>query len=84
MRTHGNKANLKTSNPYAAAAENATAMQRAADVRKNLTISGSDIKDTASPEEAEGLGTWMNPINSHALVNAEYHTAAAGWDLDFG
>jgi len=84
MRTHGNQANLNTINPYSAAAEKATAAQRAADVRKKLMKSASGIESGASPEEASMLGKWMNATHGEAQVDVEYRTASAGRDSDFG
>jgi hypothetical protein len=84
MRTHGNQANLNTINPYSAAAEKATAAQRAADVRKKLLKSAGSVDGSASPQEALMVGKWMNPTNTKAQVEVEYHTASAGRDSDFG
>jgi len=84
MRTHGNQANLNTINPYSAAAEKATAAQRATDVRRKLLKSASGIEGTPSPEEALMVGKWMGATNSQAQVDVEYHTAGAGRDSDFG
>jgi hypothetical protein len=84
MRTHGNQVNLNTINPYSAAAEKATAAQRAADVRKKLMKGARGIDGSASPEEASMVGKWMNPTNSETKIDVEYHTASAGRDSDFG
>ena len=84
MRTLGNQTNLNPINPYSAAAEKATAAQRAADVRKKLLRSDGGIDGAASPEEASLIGKWMNATNSQTQVDVEYHTAGAGRDSDFG
>jgi hypothetical protein len=84
MRTHGNQANLNPINPYSAAAEKATAAQRAADVRKKLLNGAGTVDGSASHNEASIIGKWMNANNSQAQVDVEYHTASAGRDSDFG
>jgi hypothetical protein len=84
MHIHGNQANLNTINPYSAAAEKATAAQRAADTRKKLLKSASGIEGSASPEEALMVGKWIGATNSQTQVDVEYHTASAGRDSDFG
>ncbi len=84
MHIHGNQMNLNAVNPYSAAAENAAAAQRAANVRKKLMKSASDIEGVSSPEEAFMLGHWMDSTQSPPQNDAEYHTSTAGKDSDFG
>jgi len=84
MHIHGNQMNLNAVNPYCAAAEKAAAAQRAADVRKKLMKSASDIEGIASPDEAFMVGHWIDPRQSQPQTDVEYHTAAAGKDSDFG
>jgi hypothetical protein len=60
MRIHGNQANLNTINPYSAAAEKATAAQRAADVRKKLLKSASGIEGRLTMMVSESHGHQRN------------------------
>jgi len=66
MRTHGNQINLNSINPYSAAAEKATAAQRAADVRKKLAKTASGVEASASAEEALMVGKWIAASNRQA------------------
>jgi hypothetical protein len=83
MRIHGNQTNLSTINPYSAAAEKATAAQRAADGRKKLVKSSNGTESIPGNEEALMVGKWMG-MRTEAQADLEYHTAAAGRDSDFG
>jgi len=84
MHIHANQMNLDAVNPYSAAAEKAAAVQRAADVRKKLMKSASDIEGISSPDEAFMVGQWMDSTQSQAQADVEYHTTTAGKDSDFG
>ena len=84
MHIHANPTNLNAVNPYSAAADKVAATQRAADVRKKLTKSASDIEGTPSPDEAYMVGHWMDTRQSAPHDGVEYHTSAAGKDSDFG
>jgi hypothetical protein len=84
MHIHANQMNLDAVNPYSAAAEKAAAVQRAADVRKKLMKSASDIEGISSPDEAFMVGQWMDSTQSQAPADVEYHTTTAGKDSDFG
>jgi hypothetical protein len=68
----------------AAAAENAAARQRAADVRRKLMKSATDIEGISSPEEAFLVGQWMDSRHSQTMSEDQYHAAAEGKDPDFG
>jgi hypothetical protein len=84
MRIHASPTNLNAVNPYSAAAEKAAATQRAADVRKKLTKSASDIEGVSTPAEAYMVGDWMGARQGATHGDVEYHTSAAGKDSDFG
>jgi hypothetical protein len=59
MHIHGNSSQLNTINPYAAAAEKATAEKRAANVSKRLTKKASAIKAGDGADEQSLLAQWM-------------------------
>jgi hypothetical protein len=84
MHIHGSQMNPNAVNPYSAAAEKAVAAQRAADVRKKLMKSASDIDGVSSPEEAFMVGQWMDSRHSQVQSQDQYHASAAGKDPDFG
>jgi hypothetical protein len=84
MRIHGNQTQLNAVNPYAAAAERATAAQRSADGRKKPVKSANDFEGIASPDEAFLVGQWTGVRQSQTRVDVEYHTTVAGKDSDFG
>jgi hypothetical protein len=84
MHIHGG-INASTSSLHSAAAsESAAAAQRAADVRKKLAKSASEIDATASPEEDFLIGQWLDSRHSQVLSADPYHAAASGKDPDFG
>jgi hypothetical protein len=76
--------NLNAVNPYSAAAEKAAAAQRAADVRKKLMKSASDIDGVSSPDETFMIGQWMDSRHSQVESEDQYHASASGKDPDFG
>jgi hypothetical protein len=85
MHIHASNMNMNSASLYsAAAAEKAAAAQRAADVRKKLMKSASDIEGVSSPDEAYMIGQWMDSRHSQVLGEDEYHTVASGKDPDFG
>ena len=84
MRIHANQMNLNAVNPYSAAAENALAAQRAANVRKKLKKSAANIDGIAGPEEAFMVGQWMDSRRRQVRSDKEHRIAAVGKDLDFG
>ena len=85
MHIHASQMNMNAASLYSAAgAEKAAASQRAADVRRKLMKSASDIEGVSSPDEAFMVGRWMNPTQSQAKGGVEYRTATAGKDSDFG
>jgi hypothetical protein len=84
MHIHGSQMNPNAVNPYSAAAEKAVAAQRAADVRKKLMKSATDIEGVSSPEEAFMVGQWMDSRHSQVQSQDQYHASAAGKDPDFG
>jgi len=87
MHIHASSMNMNSSSLYSAAgAEKAAAAQRAADVRRKLMKSASDIEGVPSPDEAFMIGQWMDPqhsqIQNPAQSEDQYH--AAGKVPDFG
>jgi hypothetical protein len=85
MHIHGNAMNFEVNNiSSAAAAENAAAHQRAADVRKKLMKSASDIEGVSSPDEAFLISQWMDSRHSQVMSEDQYHAANEGKDTDFG
>ena len=68
--------NMNSASLYSAAgAEKAAAAQRAADVRKKLLKSASDIEGASSPEEAFMIGQWTD--SRHSQVKALTSTTPA-------
>lgn len=84
MHIHGNQSNLNGMNPYAAAAEKATAAQRAATTRKKLMKAAGNTEGLASSEEASLMAKWMGGQQTQGHGDVEYHTAVSGKDSDFG
>jgi hypothetical protein len=85
MHIHGNSLNpYMTGISTAAAAESAAARQRAADVRKKLMSSATDIEGVAGPDEAFMVNKWMDARHSNLLSEDEYHVAVSGKDPDLG
>ncbi len=84
MHIHANMRDFNAVNPYSAAAEKAAAAQRAADGRKKLVKSASDLEGISSADEAYMVGHWLEPRQTPPQDDVEYHTAAAGKDSDFG
>ncbi len=84
MHIHGNQLNVNAVNPFSAAADHAAAAQRAADIRKKLVKSASEIEGAASPEESLLIGQWMDSRHSQVQSEEQYHASASGKDPEFG
>ena len=85
MHIHGNSMNINAASLYSSAQnEKTAAAQRAAEVRKKLLRSASDIEGASSPEEAFMIGQWMDGRHSQVQSEDEYHAGASGRDSDFG
>lgn len=85
MHIHGNSMSINAMNFYSAAqGEKAAAAQRAAEVRKKLLKSSSQIEGGATPEEALLIGHWLDSRHSQVQSEDQYHASAAGKDPDFG
>lgn len=84
MHIHGNQLNVNAVNPFSAAAERAAAAQRAADIRKKLVKSASEIEGAATPEESLLIGQWMDSRHSQVQSEEQYHASASGKDPEFG
>ena len=84
MHIHNNQMNFNGINPYSAAAERATATQKAADVRKKLIKSSNEIEGVSSPDELFMVGQWMGQQHGQSFTEDEYHAGDSGRDSDFG
>jgi hypothetical protein len=85
MHIHGSHMNPNSADLYSAAgAEKAAAAQRAADARKKLLKSATDIDAASSPEEAFMICQWTDSRHSQVMPDDEYRTAASGRNEDFG
>ena len=85
MHIHGSSMNPYTTGISAAAgAESAAARQRAADIRKKLMSSPTDIEGVAGPDEAYMVSKWMDARHSNLLSEKEYQVAVSGKDPDLG
>jgi hypothetical protein len=84
MHIHGNQMNSNAINPYSAATERAVASQKAADVRKKLMNSGSDVESASSPDEHFMVGQWIGQQHGQSFTEDEFHAGDSGRDSDFG
>jgi len=85
MHIHGNSMSINAANFYSAAQnEKTAAAQRAADLRKKLLKSASEIEGAAPPEESLLIGQWMDSRHSQVQTEDQYHPSAAGKDPEFG
>jgi hypothetical protein len=85
MHIHATQMNMNSACLYSAAgAEKAAAAQRAADVRKKLMKSASDIEGASSPEEAFMISQWTDSRHSQVESADQYHAGASGKVPDFG
>jgi hypothetical protein len=84
LHIHGNQMNFNAINSHSAAAERAVASQRAADVRRKLMKSTSDIEGISSPNEHFMVGQWMGQQNGQSFTEDEFHAGRSGRDSDFG
>jgi hypothetical protein len=64
--------------------ERAAAAQRAANVRKKLIRSASDLEGMASPEETLLIGQWVNSQQHQLQSEEQYSNSVSGKDPDFG
>ncbi len=85
MHIHASQMNMNAASLYSAAgAEKAAAAKRAADVRKKLMKSASDIEGVASPDEAFMIGQWIDSRHSQVESAEQYHEDTSGKVPDFG
>ena len=84
MHINGKQMNLNSVNPYAAAAEKATAAQRTGNGRRKLKKTGGHTESMSSPNQVFLLGKWMAPRRGQTPGDLEYHTETAGKNPDFG
>jgi hypothetical protein len=84
MHIHGHLMNLQVTGTSFAAAENAAARQRAADVRRKLLKSAQSVEGELSPEAGLMVGQWLDSRHSQVLSEDQYHPSAEGKDPDFG
>jgi hypothetical protein len=64
MHIHGNSSQLNAINPYAAAAEKATAEKRAANVSRKLMKKSASIDAASGLDEDSLLAQWMEGSSS--------------------
>jgi hypothetical protein len=84
MHIHPSAIGPYGNNPYAAESDRAAAAQRAADVRKKLLKSASNVEAGASsPEETLLIGQWLDSRHSQVLPGDVYRSASQGKDSDF-
>ena len=67
----------------AGAAESAAARQRAADVRKKLMSSDTDLDGVSGPDEANLISRWMNAAHAPLPGEDEYHSSTSSKEQDF-
>jgi hypothetical protein len=63
--------------------ENATARQRAENIRKRLMASANETDGISSPDELNLIGQWMDSRHSQMLPDDQYHAAVEGKEPDF-
>jgi hypothetical protein len=84
MHIHGNSMAINAANFYSASQEErAAATRRAADVRRKLMKSASDIEGVAAPDEAFMVSHWMDAQHSKVQSEDQYHSNSSGRDTDF-
>jgi hypothetical protein len=66
-----------------AAAEHATARQRAENVRKRLMSSANETDGVTSPDEANGITGLLDPPQRGMLEDDEYHPHHESRESDF-
>jgi hypothetical protein len=64
--------------------ERAAAAQRAANVRKRLFRSASQLEGAASPEETLMIGQWMDSRHSQVESEEQYFNSVSGKDPELG
>ncbi len=85
MHIHGNSMAVNAANFYSATQEErAAAAQRAANVRKKLIRSASEIEGAASPEETLLIGQWMDSRHSQVESGEQDFDNVSGKVPDFG
>jgi hypothetical protein len=85
MHIHASSMDMNSASLYSAAgAEKAAAAHRAADIRRKLMKSASDIEGVASPDEAYMISQWMDARHSQVLSGDEYHATVIGKDPELG
>jgi len=96
MHIHGNSMNVNAADFYSAAQNRAATAGRAAEVRKKLLKSASEIEGAAIPDESLLIGYRVDSRHSpvqgqvQSQSQSQYespqpcHTGIAGKDSDFG
>jgi hypothetical protein len=85
MHIHGNSMNLNAANSYSVGnGEKSAAAERAAEVRRRLLKSAAGVDNTASPDEAQLIGHWLDSRHGQMEGDAGYPAADSGKDADFG
>jgi hypothetical protein len=76
---------VNAANLYSATQEErAAAAQRAANVRKRLIRSASQVEGAASPEETLMIGQWMDSRHSQVENEEQYFNSVSGKDPELG
>jgi hypothetical protein len=96
MHIHGNSMSINAADFYSAAQGRAVTAERAAEVRKKLLKSASEIEGAAIPDESLQISCWMDSRHSPVQGQVQsqprsqdegpqpYHASTAGKDSDFG
>jgi hypothetical protein len=85
MHIHGNSMAVNAANFYSATQEErAAAAQRAANVRKRLIRSASQLEGAATPEETLMIGQWMDSRHSQVESGEQYFHSVSGKDPELG
>jgi len=96
MHIHGNSMNVNAADYYSAAQNRAVTAGRAAEIRKKLLKSASEIEGEAVPDESQLIDCWLDsrhsPLQDQVQSQSQsqyespqpYHTSTAGKDSDFG
>ena len=84
MHIHGNSMTINAASFYSTAQQEKAAAQRAANVRKKLIKSASEIEGSATPEETLLIGQWMDSRHSQEQSGEQNFESDSGRDPDFG
>jgi|HubBroStandDraft_5_1064220.scaffolds.fasta_scaffold37553_4 hypothetical protein len=83
MHIHPNPMSLNPANSWSPAADRAAATQKAADLRRKLMKSASDIEGIPSPDEAYRVDRLTDPLHGQSFSDDEYRPGNSGRISDF-